>query len=99
SPGGATAPLAASDRAGFAPGDVNPTMAARRKKERIAGTYFTWLLGRRGGVFYADGRPNRPPAGRHSLATRDHAQALTALRHLDLVRAVDLGLADRSSLA
>jgi integrase len=74
-------------------------MPAKRKKERVVGAYFTWLLGRRAGVYHADGRSNRPDAGRHSLGTRDHAEALEALKHLDLVQAVQLGLADRALLA
>lgn len=74
-------------------------MPAKRKKERIVGAHFVWLLGQRDGVYYADGRSNRPPAGRHSLGTRDYAEALEALKQLDLVQAVTLGRADRSLLA
>jgi hypothetical protein len=58
-----------------------------------------WLLGQRGGVYYADGRTNHPGAGRHSLGTRDYNEALDALKQLDLVKAVELGLADRTLLA
>lgn len=74
-------------------------MPAKRKKERVTGAYFVWLLGQRGGVYYADGRSNKANAGRHSLGSRDRAEALDALKQLDLVRAVELGLADRSALA
>jgi integrase len=74
-------------------------MPARRKKERIVGTYFVWLLGQRHGVYSADGRSNTPPAGRHSLGTRSYSEALEAVKQLDLVQAVNLGLADRSLLA
>jgi hypothetical protein len=73
-------------------------MPARRKKERIAGSHFLWLLGQRNGVFYADGRSNKIDAGRHSLGTKDYKEALEALKQLDLVRAVELGLADRAAL-
>jgi integrase len=73
-------------------------MPAKRKKERIVSSYFIWLLGQRGGVYYADGRSNRPPAGRHSLGTQDHAEALQALQQLDLVQAVKLGRANPSLL-
>lgn len=73
-------------------------MPARRKKERIAGSHFLWLLGQRNGVYYADGRSNKVDAGRHSLGTKDHKEALDALKQLDLVRAVALGLADRAVL-
>lgn len=69
-------------------------MPAKRKKERLAGAHFVWLIGQRNGVYYADGRSNRPPVGRHSLGTRDKAEALEALRQLDLVQAVQRGLAD-----
>ena len=67
-------------------------------KRRIVGRYFTWLLGRRNGVYYADGRSNVPALGRHSLGTRDETEALAALARLDLVRAVDVGRADRAAL-
>ncbi len=74
-------------------------MPAKRKKERIVGAHFVWLLGQRDGMFYADGRSNRPPAGRHSLGTKDYTEALAALQQLDRVQAVRLGLADRAALA
>jgi integrase len=74
-------------------------MPAKRRKERIVGSYFVWLLGQRGGVYYADGRTNRPCAGRHSLGTREYNEALEALKQLDLVKAVELGVADRALLA
>src|SRR5207248_1912246 len=45
-----------------------------------------------------DGRSNRQNLGRHSLGTRDRAQALEKLKRLDLVKAVEFGLADRRSL-
>jgi integrase len=74
-------------------------MPAKATKERIVGTYFVWLVGQRGGVYYADGRSNKRPAGRHSLGSKNHAEALDALKKLDLVQAVELGLADRSLMA
>ncbi len=73
-------------------------MPKRREKERLVCTYFTWLLGERNGVFVADGRSNRVDAGRHSLGTRDRSKALDNLKELDRLRAVELGLADRSVL-
>src|SRR4051812_30257728 len=73
-------------------------MPRKRKKERVPGQYFTWLLGTRNGVYYADGRSNAPGLGRHSLGTRDRDEALGRLRHLDLVKAVEVGLADASLL-
>jgi hypothetical protein len=74
-------------------------MPARRKKERVVCAHFVWLLGQRGGVYYADGRSNRTAAGRHSLGTKDRTAALEALKRLDLARAVALGVADRSALS
>ena len=60
--------------------------------------HFVWLLDQRNGVYYADGRSNRINVGRHSLGTRDRAEAATALERLDLYQAVAHGLADRSTL-
>ena len=57
-------------------------MPKKPKKEKIAQRYFTWLLGLRDGVYYADGRTNAPPAGRHSLGTKDYEQAREALKQL-----------------
>lgn len=74
-------------------------MPARRKKERIAGAHFMWLLGVRNGIYFADGRSNHPHnVGRHSLGTNDRQNALDQLRRLDLVKAVEFGLVDRSIL-
>jgi integrase len=73
-------------------------MPAKRKKDQVAGTHFVWLLGQRDGVYYADGRSNPRPAGRHSLGTRDYAEALKALERLDVVQAVTWGLADKALL-
>jgi len=73
-------------------------MPAKRKKERIVGRYFVWLLGQRNGVFVADGRSNKQCLGRHSLGTRDYQEALKELQRLDLVQAVAQGLADRCLL-
>jgi integrase len=73
-------------------------MPTKRKKERIVGRFFVWLLGQRNGVYVADGRSNRQPLGRHSLGTRDYQQALTELQRLDLVQAVTHGLADKHLL-
>src|SRR5262245_6344383 len=74
-------------------------MPAKRKKEKIVGAYLCWLVGRRDGAFYADRRPNKLNAGRHSLGTRDRREAVEVLKHLDLVRAVELGLAPPNVLA
>ena len=73
-------------------------MPAKRNKEKIRGVFFTWLLGQRNGVYFADGRSNRPPLGRQSLTTRDRKEALEQLKKLDRVMAVEAGIADRSIL-
>lgn len=73
-------------------------MPKKTEKERIVCDHFVWLLGQRGEVYMADGRSNTPPLGRHSLGTKDHQQALAALRRLDLVKAVEVGKADRALL-
>src|SRR5262245_29344456 len=74
-------------------------MPTKRKKDRITGTHFVWLLGRRNGVYYADGRSNHNGAGRHSLGTKNYQEAVEALRQLDLLQAAELGLIDRSAVA
>jgi integrase len=73
-------------------------MPAKRKKERIASTYFVWLLGQRGGIFFADGRSNPTSVGRHSLATRDRQEAGRLVALLDARMAVKFGLAPSSIL-
>ena len=73
-------------------------MPAKRKKERVQGEHYQWLLGQRHGVFYADGRGNSPGLGRHSLGTRDREDALRALRQLDQVKAIAAGRAKPTSL-
>jgi integrase len=65
---------------------------ARKAKERIVCQHFAWCLFRRGDVWYADGRHNRPSLGKHSLATRDRGEALEQLRRLDLHKATELGI-------
>jgi integrase len=75
-------------------------MPRKPKKEQVACTFFRWLLGKRHGVYYADGRScNSHDAGRHSLGTRDRREALGRLRRLDLVKAVEFGLAKEDLLA
>jgi integrase len=73
-------------------------MPKKLQNEKINGTYYTWVLRERNGVWFADGRANTPPLGRHSLGTRDREQAGEFLRELDLTKAVENGLADRSLL-
>lgn len=61
--------------------------------ERVPGEYYQWILQKRGGVFYADGRGNRPDLGRRSLSTRDPKIARERLREHDHQMAVKHGLA------
>ena len=73
-------------------------MPKRRRHEVIIARHFRWVMKLRGGVWCADGRSNNPNLGRHSLGTADYYEALRNLRRLDLVKAVELGRADRSVL-
>ena len=73
-------------------------MPRRSRNEIVRCRYFRWVLRRRGDVFVADGRANRPDVGRHSLGAKNHDVALERLRELDLVQAIEHGLADRSAL-
>lgn len=73
-------------------------MPKPRTKEEIQCRYFRWLMGKRDGVYFADGRANTPSLGRRSLGTRNRAEALRDLDDLDLNLAVQHGLADRRLL-
>lgn len=65
----------------------------RNQKSLLACEHYEWRLFRRDGVYYADGRGNTPNLGKHSLGTRDREEALTKLRRLDLVKAIETGKA------
>jgi integrase len=73
-------------------------MPQKSNKEKVAGRFFVWVLFKRDGIWYGDGRSNEISAGKHSLGTRLRTEAIEQLHRLDLCRAVDLGLADRSEL-
>lgn len=73
-------------------------MSKRTKKEEIQGQYFRWPISPRKGTFYADGRSNKLSLGRYSLSTNSHDEALRNLRLLDLTKAIEHGLAERSLL-
>jgi integrase len=62
-------------------------------RERIQCRWFVWLVYLRNGIYYADGRGNRPPLGRHSLGSNDRTEAHESLRKLDLKMAVRHGKA------
>jgi hypothetical protein len=65
-------------------------MPRKPKKQQVIAPYFVWLLGQRNGIFFADGRGNKPNLGRHSLGTRDEVEARRQILRLDLVKAVEL---------
>ena len=73
-------------------------MPKPRRNDEVQGQYFRWILTMRSGVYYADGRSNPNPQGRHSLGVANRDQALDALKQLDQIKAVEQGLADRSIL-
>ncbi len=73
-------------------------MPAKRKKERIVGRYYTWLLGKRNDVWVADGRSNATDVGRHSLGTKDRKEAMELLNRLDAKMAVKFGQAPQQIL-
>jgi hypothetical protein len=54
-------------------------MPKKRKNELIRCRHFAWRLGVRDGVYYADGRSNKPNAGRHSLGCRTNSEAMERL--------------------
>ncbi|MBL9163312.1 MAG: tyrosine-type recombinase/integrase [Planctomycetaceae bacterium] len=66
-------------------------MARKHTNQVIRCQYYQWRLSDRNGVFQADGRGNKPDAGRHSLGTRDYETAIAKLRILDERVAAKLG--------
>lgn len=70
-------------------------MPKPRIRELVRCRHFAWRLGKRDGVWQADGRSNKQNAGRHSIGTHDRKEALELLHRLDAVVAADLGLAPR----
>jgi integrase len=73
-------------------------MPKQRTNDEVQGQYYRWILTMRSGVYYADGRSNPNPQGRHSLGVDERDKALQALRQLDQFKAVEQGLAARSIL-
>jgi integrase len=72
-------------------------VSKRKKNVKIQCRHFSWILSQRdNGVYYADGRSNSAPVGRHSLGTKNREEALELLAELDQQRAEDLGLAPRT---
>ncbi len=69
-------------------------MPRPRKYDRYAGQYYSWGLFLRDGIWWADGRSNKPSVGRHSLGTGNKDEALKNLKQVDLRLAVHHGLAE-----
>lgn len=68
------------------------------KADKIYCVHYSWILYQRDKKFYADGRGNKPPLGRHSLDTYDRDQAVKNLAELDLVKATETGLVQASPI-
>ena len=68
-------------------------MPRKPKHPAIMCEHFPWRVFSRDGVFYADGRGSARNLGKHSLATKDHTEAMERLKALDYRMAVKLGLA------
>jgi integrase len=74
-------------------------MPKPRKKELIQCQYFRWKIGKRNGVYQADGRTgNQSNLGRHSLGTKVINDAREALKSLDVQLAVETGIIAREAL-
>ncbi len=73
-------------------------MPKRRTPDVVQCQHFRWRLFRRKDVWQADGRGRERDVGRHSLNTKDRAEALENLPKLDLTIAVQLGLAEPKTL-
>lgn len=71
----------------------DPDRRPNDDRDRVVCQWFVWLVYLRDGMYYADGRGNRPPLGRHSLGSNDRTEALESLRKLDLKMAVRHGKA------
>lgn len=74
-------------------------MPTKRESEFIQCRYFGWLLSKRKNVWCADGRSNDIKAGRHSLGTRDEAEARQVIHDLDEEMAMKLGIIERKAPA
>lgn len=73
--------------------------SSQPKPEQVICRYFSWKLFSRDGVWYADGRGGPKGRGKHSLGTRDRAEALQSLGKLDLVKAIEQGVCKESRLS
>ena len=73
-------------------------MPAKRTNPEVQCEFFKWILFKRKGVYFADGRSNRIKLGRYTLGNLDMEAARRALFHLDLKMAVSKGMADPDRL-
>lgn len=73
-------------------------MPKELQNEKFKYPNFEWILSTRSEIFQADGRGNAINVGRHSLGTKDYAEAKKLLHRLDLKMAVKFNLIDRSEL-
>ena len=72
-------------------------MPKQRKSELVRCRHFMWRLKPLpSGIWQADGRSNTVDAGRHSLGTDNHAQALQLLHDLDEIAASDHGIIEHA---
>ncbi len=68
-------------------------------KQTVRCQYFVWIVGKRNGTYYADGRGNDPALGRFSLGSTNYSEAVENLKELDRIKAVETGKADRTILS
>ena len=73
-------------------------MPAKRTNPEVQCEFFKWILFKRKGVYFADGRSNRIKLGRYTLGNLNMEAARKALVLLDLKMAVSKGLADTDRL-
>ena len=74
-------------------------MPAKLKNLEIHCDYFRWKLFQRNGVYYADARSGNNTQRRHSLGTRNKAEALRLLKQLDIKAAFQHGLVSWEKVA
>jgi len=74
-------------------------MPAKLKNLEIHCDYFRWKLFLRNGVYYADARSGNNTQRRHSLGTRNKAEALRSLKQLDITAAFQHGLVSWEKVA
>lgn len=73
-------------------------MPAKRTNPEVQCEFFKWILFKRKGVYFADGRSNEAKLGRYTLGNRQLQGARKALVQLDLKMAVSKGITDPDRL-